>query len=971
MRLHINQEQNTKILYFMNLRTIFISSFLSLSSLGVLAQERINLSGTWQFAFAANQKEADRLERFYTSDFAKSKFKSTPVPSNWALLGYEEPVYRGFKDNQAGEGFYVREFTIPQDWKDKRILLHFGGVWSSAEVWLNGNELGRHDCGYTSFAFDVTNKLKVDEPNKLAVRVRQITREYKFDVCDDWTWGGIYRDVTLEAMPAKRWIDDVVVQTTFDHLFQDANLDIRVMISDKHKNTLPGNYPSPGEPYKLCFTLTDKEGEEVAQRQMAIPAHVSTDREICLSLPVEAPHQWTAETPYLYSLKVELLEKEAVTHTRMERVGFRQISTDGGVFRINGQAVKLRGVNRHDEHPDVGRATTRKQWLEDLTLMKAANINYLRLSHYTPAEGFIELCDSMGMYVGNEVTLGGAGDLMYDPSFSGAVLQRSYETIVRDINKPSIIYWSIGNEDPLTSLHMVSVKLVKALDPTRPVLLPWRPEEWLPKEVDILAPHYWNPQEYDRLAGHSGRPVISTEYTHAYGNDAFGGLEARWKALTKHPAGAGAAVWMWADQGVKTPVRKKEKDLSEDEYLRINTAGWDGIVDSYRNFTRDYWETKAVYAPVYPAVDKISFVPGQDSVRIPIQNDFDFTNLSSVKMAWSVREDENVLYSGTDSMYGYPHTVSDFKLPVEKLVTVRPERTYYVWFIFTDEKGTEITRRAVELCPQTEQPISVPVCRELLVTEADQVTIEAGDVRYVFSPKNGQLVSAELKGKQLIKDLYPAIWRKLNQGETSGFGKENLRKAVDLTHYTSSVTAWKVEKTPTNAVIRTTVDYRVDQENRFTVTYRYSIGVDGRLNVYYQILTKVAVPWLPIVGMSMQSVSGLDQVHWLGLGPYDAYPNKQAAPILGVWGGTAGSPDVTGIKAMRWMERSGSEGTIHVSNSGYMENDTMCPERTYILSGVFGRPEKGRRAEESVPQLRTDTGKPFVGEFSIMLKAVR
>mgnify|MGYP000503097333 FL=1 len=543
----------------MNLRTIFISSFLSLSSLGVLAQERINLSGTWQFAFAANQKEADRLERFYTSDFAKSKFKSTPVPSNWALLGYEEPVYRGFKDNQAGEGFYVREFTIPQDWKDKRILLHFGGVWSSAEVWLNGNELGRHDCGYTSFAFDVTNKLKVDEPNKLAVRVRQITREYKFDVCDDWTWGGIYRDVTLEAMPAKRWIDDVVVQTTFDHLFQDANLDIRVMISDKHKNTLPGNYPSPGEPYKLCFTLTDKEGKEVAQRQMAIPAHVSTDREICLSLPVEAPHQWTAETPYLYSLKVELLEKEAVTHTRMERVGFRQISTDGGVFRINGQAVKLRGVNRHDEHPDVGRATTRKQWLEDLTLMKAANINYLRLSHYTPAEGFIELCDSMGMYVGNEVTLGGAGDLMYDPSFSGAVLQRSYETIVRDINKPSIIYWSIGNEDPLTSLHMVSVKLVKALDPTRPVLLPWRPEEWLPKEVDILAPHYWNPQEYDRLAGHSGRPVISTEYTHAYGNDAFGGLEARWKALTKHPAGAGAAVWMWADQGVKTPVRKERE----------------------------------------------------------------------------------------------------------------------------------------------------------------------------------------------------------------------------------------------------------------------------------------------------------------------------------------------------------------------------------------------------------------------------
>ena len=154
-----------------------------------------------------------------------------------------------------------------------------------------------------------------------------------------------------------------------------------------------------------------------------------------------------------------------MTHTRTQRIGFRQISTVGGVFRINGQAVKLRGVNRHDEHPDVGRATTREHWLQDLTLMKAANINYIRLSHYTPAKGFIELCDEMGMYVGNEVSLGGAGNLMYDPSCSGAALQRSYETVVRDINHPSIIYWSVGNEDPLTSLHLASVKLVKALDP--------------------------------------------------------------------------------------------------------------------------------------------------------------------------------------------------------------------------------------------------------------------------------------------------------------------------------------------------------------------------------------------------------------------------------------------------------------------------------------------------------------------------
>lgn len=954
----------------MNLRFI-ISFFLMLSSFYVCAQEYINLNGTWQFALAKTEQEAGQLENFHSPKFRSNKFKATPVPSNWAVLGYEEPVYRGFKDNQASEGFYLHQFSTPKDWNGKRVLLHFGGVWSSAEVWLNGNCLGRHDSGYTAFAFDVTGKLNTDKDNQLAVRVRQVSREYKFDVFDDWTLAGIYRDVTLEAMPGKRWIDNVVAQTEFDKQFNDADLNIRVMISDKHKSTLPGNYPSPGEPYNLRFTLTDKEGKEVAQRQLTIPAHISTDRETKLTLRMQSPHHWTAETPYLYNLRIDLLEKDGVAHTRTERIGFRQISTAGGVFRINGQAVKLRGVNRHDEHPDVGRATTREHWLQDLTLMKAANINYIRLSHYTPAKGFIELCDEMGMYVGNEVSMGGAGNLMYDPSHSGAALLRSYETVVRDINSPSIIYWSVGNEDPLTSLHLTSVKLVKALDPTRPVLLPWRAEEWLPEEIDILAPHYWKPQEYDQLASHSDRPIISTEYTHAYGNDGFGGLEARWKALTKHPTGTGAAIWMWADQGIKTPVRKSKssnKNFGEvDDYLRIDYAGWDGIVDSYRNITRDYLETKAVYAQVYPAVDKVSFTPGQDTIRIPIQNDFDFTNLNAVKIDWSIREDEQELASGAGAISGEPHAESTFKLPGNKLETIRPGKTYYVWFTFTDKNGVEITRKAVELCPLAEQTVSAPSCGKLSVTQTPgMVSVEAGNAHYKFNPKSGQLISADKQGKQLITDLRPIIWRPLDPCENSAFGKENVRKAVDLNHFTPSVTSWKVEETPVAVIIQAIVDYKVDSQNSFTTTYRYSIGADGRLNVNYQILTKVVIPWLPIVGMAINTTPDFKELHWLGLGPCDAYPNKKAASILGVWGGSIGSPEVTGIKATRWIECSNPTHKLRIFNNGYMEHNASNPNMIYVLSGVFARPEKGRKADESVPELKTDTGNPFVGEFSIL-----
>jgi beta-galactosidase len=189
------------------------------------------------------------------------------------------------------------------------------------------------------------------------------------------------------------------------------------------------------------------------------------------------------------------------------RVGFREISTAGGVLRVNGQAIKLRGVNRHDEHPDTGRATTPAQWLQDIKLMKAANINYIRLAHYPPSEGFIDLCDELGMYVSNEISMGYGGDQMHNPALAGAALLRSYATVARDINHPSVIIWTVGNEDPLTSLHLAALRTVKGLDPTRPLLMPWRAETWLPPEIHLLSPHYFTASKIRRAC----KPSRSTD----------------------------------------------------------------------------------------------------------------------------------------------------------------------------------------------------------------------------------------------------------------------------------------------------------------------------------------------------------------------------------------------------------------------------------------------------------------------------
>ena len=553
----------------------FLIASLPISAQTEGANETVLLNGTWQFALAPNDDAADQMGRFYEPGYDTSKFVTIAVPSNWAMQGFDRRTTSRSATRRA-KASYMHRLNVPATWQDKRVLLHFGGVWDSAEVWLNGRPLGRHDSGYTSFAFDVTPDLKLGEANVLAVRVRQVTHDFRFDTNDDWAMGGIYRDVWLETMPKTRWIDRVDVQTVFDDLYRDADLKVRIMIGDSTPRK------TEEKSYDLVFTLLDQDGKAVQTSKLTVAPHPGTDRDIGETLRVEGPHHWTAETPYLYTLRAELIEDEQVSHARTKAVGFRQISTAGGIFLINGQAIKLRGVDRHDEYPTVGRATTPANWLQDLTLMKAANINFIRTSHYPPANGFLDLCDRMGMYVDDEVPMGYGGDSGNDPSFAGAAMLRAYETVARDVNHPSVILWSIGNENPLTSMHMATIRAVKGMDPTRPLLMPWRADDWLPPEIDILAPHYFTAQQYDELAGRSTRPVISTEYTHAYGTDGFGGLEDHWKALTKHPSGIGGAIWMWADQGLQvtqdTPTGKKSE-------LELNPDGIDGIVGSYRDLS--------------------------------------------------------------------------------------------------------------------------------------------------------------------------------------------------------------------------------------------------------------------------------------------------------------------------------------------------------------------------------------------------
>lgn len=903
-------------------------------ALPLLSQNQMSLNGQWLFHLTADVTEAERLvaDKFYDPGYHASGFTRISVPSNWAVLGFEEPVYRGFPDDKASEGFYILHFCTPSEFAGKRLLLNFGGVWASAEVWINGRWLGRHDSGYTSFSFDVTDVVKGGVDNTIAVRVRQVYPGYKTDVYDDWTLGGIYRDVTIEAMPKKRFLERVLVATQLKNNYRDANIEVSVLVADRMKKDVPGNYPGTGQPYGLSITLKDQTGKEVYSSIKDMEGHPSTTRDLIDTININNVSKWTAETPSLYSLRVALIENGKEVQVRNEKIGVREISTQGGVLRINGQPVKLRGINRHDEWPDVGRATTREHWFKDLTMMKQANINYVRACHYQHARGFIEMCDSIGMYVGAEVSLGGAGGLMYNPGFVDAVMLRTQETVERDINSPSVIYWSVGNEDPFTYMHLRAVRTIKGIDGTRPCLLPWNASFALPKDIDILTPHYWTATEYDSICRTANRPVITTEYTHAYGTDRFGGLSDNWKAIAKNEHGAGGAVWMWADQGIRTPTVRDEHlyghiDKS-DKHLRISPAGWDGIVDSYRNPTRDYYELKAVYCPVYPEADTIAVKRGQKKVDVCIRNAYDFTPLGTVSIGWSLMVDDKLVDKGDIVAEAEPHTTANVSIPLDKLPKLAIGQTVYVVFSFVNGQGEEIGRKAVEL-----------VCTDVIknkdnyalsISESDNSFIfMAGEAICEISRTTGLPAVIRQNGRILVQNMRPTIWHKLSDGEQT-VKNHKFASGIDLEQMTPHVTNISLD----GATVRAHVDYSLNDSNSVSAVYVCTIHSDGTLSIAYDITPNVQTNYVPFVGLAMQMPTATSCSRWLGRGPGEAFPNKREGEVLGVWD----AAKFSGTHDAKWVEIDGCRFWAN----GYINRDSDNSTTIRLLSHVLGRPEKGR-----------------------------
>jgi Glycosyl hydrolases family 2, TIM barrel domain/Glycosyl hydrolases family 2, sugar binding domain/Glycosyl hydrolases family 2/Beta galactosidase small chain len=486
---------------------------LPLCEAGNASRQQISLNGTWEFKLKGASGNAE--------------WSPIVVPGHWELAGHSAP---NWQEARPETGLYRRDVHIPVAWADMRIFLRFEGVYQDASVKWDDNPLGRHESGYTAFEYEITSFAKPGATAELSLEVNKAGPHHDMDCLDFWALGGIYRDVTLLARPRHH-----TAEWSYQVSWHPVSATLRV-----------AGRADPAlidQSVAVRARLFDGSAEK-AWVESPLPA----DGKFVLSLNVHNPLPWTAETPNLYTLQLELIREGKVFDHVQKNIGLREVSIKDGKLLVNGKPIRIRGVARHDLWPDTGRAVPAEVSKNDIMMMKRNGFNAVRTAHHPSEPAFLEWADLVGIYILSNIPMSNVHRMLNDERNLPAALLRVRETIGRDINHPSVIIWALGNENPLCKLHAPLYAKIKQLDPTRPVLMPdYSGQGAIP---DFNSRHYRGVEgslKYSRMD--LRKPFIATEFNHsAFGGG--GGFGNVWDVFDREPNAIGFTIWEWMDQGI-------------------------------------------------------------------------------------------------------------------------------------------------------------------------------------------------------------------------------------------------------------------------------------------------------------------------------------------------------------------------------------------------------------------------------------
>ncbi len=889
------------------------------------SQRFLDLDGTWSFRWVRNPGE--RILDFHRPGFDDIDWDRFPVPANWEIHGYGVPIYVNIPyefeknppfihhdDNPVGQ--YRRRVTIPGSWMESRVILHVGAAKSAMYAWVNGVRVGYSEDAKLPAEFDVTPWVRPGE-NVLALEVYRWSDGSYLECQDFWRISGIERDVYLYAEPHTR-IADVQVRAGLDERYRTPTLDVAVDVARDAVGPMPD---------RLRVELLGPEGATLAYASHPVSAGPGGSVRVTLERRVPGAKPWTAETPSLYTLVATLADLTGnVLESVSTKVGFRVVEIRDEQLRVNGVPLTIQGVNRHETDPVSAHVVSEERMLEDLRLMKAANVNAVRTSHYPNDPRFYELADSLGFWVVDEANIESHGmgydpdvTLGNDPEWMTAHLDRTRRMVERDKNHPAIIVWSLGNEGGNGVNFQATYDWIKQRDPTRPVQYE---RALLERNTDLFVPMYPDLDELERYAQSlDPRPVVMCEYAHAMGNS-VGNFSDYWELIERYPKLQGGLVWDWVDQGLRKVTERGDTIFAyggdwgppgtpSDGNFLIN-----GLVQPDRRPNPHYWEVKAVYQWVRTEAIDV------DAGRLRIHNRYQFRDLGHLALHWAVRMDGEVVLDGVAAMPPVPPGGSaEVVLGIPKIERVQGAE-YALEVRYLRESADELLPAGHEeafaqwIWPALPDVTGASSGPAVAVQERDDaIVLGAVDVRVEVDRQRGLVRSYRDGDRELLGSaLAPDFWRAPTDNDFGGGWQRKLGawKGAGPSFRPSRVSAATVA-----SGAEVTVEGMVSPGDS-KLTLRYLLHPDGTLEVS-QALSPTAgadIPRMPRFGMRTELPSRYRRTEWYGRGPMESYQDRTAGARLGRWTLDVSEwahpyvrPQETGNRTgVRWLSLRDDEG---------------------------------------------------------------
>ena len=867
---------------------------------------KLSLNGIWKFQWY--ESIPSRSMDFFNLSYDDRNWDDMPVPGMWELNGYGHPVYKNVGWAWSGQyknnppipadwhnyaGQYRRTFEIGEDWMGKDIFLHIGSATSNVRVWINGKEVGYSEDSKLEARFDITPYVKTGT-NLIALEIFRWCDGTYLEDQDFWRLTGLARDTYIFSREKKR-IED-----------------IRVVASASGKAEIYAEV-SKGIS-SVAFSIIDPAGNEVASEVVAVKNSDRSDRGlpyVNTVLEVASPKLWSAETPWLYTLKVASFDKQGQTEKTSINIGFRDVCIKDGLLLVNGKPILIKGANRHEMNPYKGYVVTEEDMIRDIRIMKQLNINAVRTCHYPNDPLWYALCDRYGIYVVDEANIESHGmgyeeaSLAHDPDFEYAHLERMKRMVRRDFNHPSIIVWSMGNEAGYGENFRKGYNMIKEMDQSRPVQY----ERSLGGEgTDIACPMYFPYDQCEKyLERKPAKPLIQCEYAHAMGNS-MGGFKEYWDIIRKWEQYQGGFIWDFVDQALYWSVDPSKYGTDHvfvfggdfnDYDPSDNSFCCNGIIAADRSLHPHAYEVAYQHRSIHTSSENPAC--GQ----LKIYNENFFIDLSRYVMQWEIEVDGETVLSGfmdvpaiepqksEDVSLGFTEndileaagisdlSAADVYLNVRYMLR-RPDGLLAAG---TQVAYDQICIREADL-PVFSDASGVPEYRQ-----DGNFIIFSGNMTYpgatgerispwkiVFNSWNASLVSYELAGKELLDSpLVPCFGRAATENDNGAGQQKRTSMWRDALMNTD-----RMEIAKTDSCYRVEIFYDPIGEAA-NVSVAYEIYADGTVVGVESLkdagkLSEARI--MPRFGMEFAMPGEFSNIEYFGLGPHENYCDRYSSALM-------------------------------------------------------------------------------------------